>query len=79
MHNAIYSVSTLYTLSPHNLFAVVTVSLTEEFVFIAEGDTGSFCAAIEDPMVELDREVTVFLFTIGDTAEGELHIVKLFC
>lgn len=35
---------------------------------ITEGDIGTFCAVIDDPNVELDRDVSVNLFTQGVSA-----------
>ncbi len=48
--------------------AVLPVSLADESVDILEGDSGRFCAVIDDPTVQLDREVSVTLYTLQKTA-----------
>lgn len=50
----------------------MNVSLAEELVNITEGETGSFCADIENPMVELERDISVSLFTLEDSATGNV-------
>ncbi len=55
----------------------MTVSLVEDNVDITEGDNGTFCAVIEDPNLELDRNITVTLHTMEGTAEGDLFLLKI--
>ena len=53
------------------------VSLAQDVVNITEGDNGTFCAVIDDPMIQLDRDVTVILETLRNTALG--NVLNLRC
>lgn len=55
---------------------VITVSLANEVVDIVEGSSGLFCAVIEDPTVQLDRQVLVEFFNRDITAKG-MHVLHL--
>ncbi len=52
----------------------VTVSLVEDNVDIVEGDSGTFCAVIEDPN---ERSISVTLHTMEGTAEGEFLVIVI--
>ena len=58
------------------LLAELLVSLVEGFVVIAEGETGTFCAAIEEPAIKLDRYVIVQLSTQELNAQGSNMLVS---
>ncbi len=46
------------------------MSLVEDNVDIVEGESGSFCAAIENLLVDPERSISVTLFTNQGTAQG---------
>ncbi len=49
---------------------VPRVSLAEDNVNIIEGDSGTFCAVIEDPAAVVDGSIPITLHTMEGTAEG---------
>lgn len=53
---------------------MLRITLANESVEIDEGTSEAFCAVIEDPMAVLERDVTVFLHTLSDTAQGVIHV-----
>ena len=59
--------------------SVLRVSLAEEFVNITEGDSGTFCAVIEDSSAQLERNVTVILHTFAGSAEGNVTTSENCC